>query len=710
MKKTIMWFILFTLSLSLLMAELQQPLEQPKDAAIRASRVNEITRNAPNLEFVVNPVDIIANFYDYMPGGYNRNPMILQPETTSTGYPAGGLYIGFHTKESVAASSQRRVYFAYINSAGELDQRSTVSTDNAWEGFPGTTIDPVTGDPFMAYHRSMPDNIYDCYLSYDLYHLIAAPGAWKTPFIAIDNPITSESYTGYATDQFIWPKVGIGPSPVEGKRRLYIYTDNSTNNSSGSALYNILIGKADFDGDMLANQLDLEFDFTTIPELDDLHYNNINRAIKDMVISDDGQVAFVGWHGHTFFIVYSSDFGETYTYLETNGRFNIEAPLTQLGGNEWFLANDDGSRPDMFLYPSGNGGHFNAFFTENNSKIVAISAFGLNTQETNNNNQYYPAFFYPKVYNYSIENGELFVHVIDLYIEGANPNDGVPMIPWDLDEDGEPDYDENGDLMIVNSVPTHYFNGVYADAFFHESNFKLSVNSNWVIAVWQDAEKVYMNYYEEPGFGEWAEKPEILIAVSGDYGVTWSQPAFMNAKVGDANYYPQLSGKIPVYVYPADRVEVIDDMHAKLHLFFMNDYSYGSYAGSPNAGANTGGMMHYAAINVEMPVAWINPVSSENNVLQPVKNAYLHNNYPNPFNPTTTIKFDLKISDKFVLEIFNVKGQKVATLVDEYLPTGTHEVVWNGKDDSNTPIASGVYFSRLRSGRYTSTKKMILMK
>ena len=86
-------------------------------------------------------------------------------------------------------------------------------------------------------------------------------------------------------------------------------------------------------------------------------------------------------------------------------------------------------------------------------------------------------------------------------------------------------------------------------------------------------------------------------------------------------------------------------------------------------------------------------------------------NYPNPFNPTTTISFSITQASPFVtLEIFNIKGQKIKTLVNDKLDEGLHHVVWNGKDDVNKPVASGIYFYKLQTGKYTAVKKMVLMK
>ena len=708
MKKVVLVMVLTLLAIGLFAEDFQQPAYQPKDVPSRATRSIDATREAPEVEFVVDPVDLIETFYDYQPGGYNCNPIILQPETTSTGMPAGGLYIAFHITESAAATAQRRVYYAYINADGNLQTVSTITDNNVREGYPGIDIDPVTGDPIAAWHNVVEDDqTYDVSMSYDIYHIIGGPGAWATSFIAIDNPEDSEPYTGHDDDEFIWPKVKIGPSPIEGKQRVYVYGDNYTSNSGGVANYNMLVGKADFDGNDLLAQTPLEFEYQSFPFLDDLQYNDIDRAIKDVAVADDGHVAFVGWYGKTFFVEYSDDYGETYTHIEKETDYALVNPQNQDGS--YYFENETTGEPEViWAYPSSDGGHFNAFYTEGNERIVAMSAFGINSDANQEEGMYMPAMFYPKIYNYMIEDGQLEVDVIDLYIEGVDPNDDQPMIPWDLDEDGVVDeFTSDGFVGFVSSVPSYYYAGDAQDAFFHESNFKLSVNSNWVIAVWQDAENIYFNHYEEPGYEDWADTPEIAIAVSADYGVHWSQPAFLNAKEDDENYHAALNGMIPEYVYAANKLEVIDDTHAKLHIFFLNDYSYGSY--TQGNGSNTGGMLQYAALQVEMPGGFINPSSSDPNEINPA-NAHLFNNYPNPFNPETTIKFETKQAGDVTLEVYNIRGQKIKTLVNENLPAQSHSVVWNGTDDNNKSVSSGVYFYKLKSGRYTSTKKMILMK
>ncbi len=88
----------------------------------------------------------------------------------------------------------------------------------------------------------------------------------------------------------------------------------------------------------------------------------------------------------------------------------------------------------------------------------------------------------------------------------------------------------------------------------------------------------------------------------------------------------------------------------------------------------------------------------------------LYGNYPNPFNPSTSIKYSVANEQLVNIDIYNVRGQKVKTLVNEVIPSGDHSVVWNGKDDSNKNVSSGIYFFNMKSGKFTSSRKMILMK
>lgn len=102
-------------------------------------------------------------------------------------------------------------------------------------------------------------------------------------------------------------------------------------------------------------------------------------------------------------------------------------------------------------------------------------------------------------------------------------------------------------------------------------------------------------------------------------------------------------------------------------------------------------------------------VGNDDNTI-PVVITELKGNHPNPFNPETTIRYSVSANEPVNIEIYNVKGQLVKTLVNEIKSSGNHSAVWNGKDNNNNNVSSGVYFYKMKAGKFSSTKKMILMK
>ena len=90
----------------------------------------------------------------------------------------------------------------------------------------------------------------------------------------------------------------------------------------------------------------------------------------------------------------------------------------------------------------------------------------------------------------------------------------------------------------------------------------------------------------------------------------------------------------------------------------------------------------------------------------------LMGNYPNPFNPVTSIKYQVSgIGYQLVqIDIYNLRGQKVRSLVNDYHENGEYSVVWDGTDDNGMRVGSGVYFYNMRAGEYQSVRRMVLLK
>lgn len=88
----------------------------------------------------------------------------------------------------------------------------------------------------------------------------------------------------------------------------------------------------------------------------------------------------------------------------------------------------------------------------------------------------------------------------------------------------------------------------------------------------------------------------------------------------------------------------------------------------------------------------------------------LFQNYPNPFNPDTRIAFDLPKNEYVTVNIFDMRGAEVITLIDGLKQTGHHELIWDGKDKLGNHVTSGVYFCKIQAGRLSQVRKMLLIR
>ena len=703
MKKFLVLFVL-VIFVATMFADLMQPANTKTEIENipHTPRVLENTsRDVPDWEFYVDPVGLLTNYYDYMPGSYNSTPVRIQPDEVG-----GGIYITFHARET--AASTRRVYYAYVDADGNVTNTATISTDDLHEGYSGVDVDPVTGDPIVSWHvnidTSTPDN--ECVVTYDMYHLGSA-GLWKTPFVVIDDSYISND----PADEFEWPYVYIGPSPDPAKRRVYI-TANNAFATTGSPSENVLIAYADFDENDFNMQSELDWTYHTIPIMDEWNQGipEWKRPNSAMAVSEDGKVAIFGYvitDGATsttpdmMYCLLSTNYGEedSFEYYEGQAEFDIPNPQNQ-DGSYAFVDPDTGAPHELYMEPYLCN-HQNVIFTNDDSQLKFLGNMNMMLRPSS----WYPDWplMYPKLFTFDIDNEEFSFQ--DLYLTGANPNDNIPMLPWDLDEDGAVDeFDPDGFVMLQDGWPIYHFDNGVA---FHENSFKITKNeeNDWLAVVWSEGLKSRYGNVPEPGYEAWAEYPEVAIAISADGGETWEETIIFNAKSDDDNYAPEIDGMIPVYFYPGDYIEDLGDGYGLLHLFFLDDNSYGSSI--QGHGENLGGTQTYTAIKI-----FFGDPGSEvgNNVITP-EIARLSQNYPNPFNPTTMINYSLNEASDVTIEVFNVKGQKVKTLVNEYQEAGAQSIEWNGIDENNKSVSSGVYFYKMRAGgRYTSTRKMILLK
>lgn len=113
-------------------------------------------------------------------------------------------------------------------------------------------------------------------------------------------------------------------------------------------------------------------------------------------------------------------------------------------------------------------------------------------------------------------------------------------------------------------------------------------------------------------------------------------------------------------------------------------------------------------------VIWFQNGGPITNINKPIANLPdkigVRQNFPNPFNPLTQIRYSIPTSQNVTITLYNILGQKIKTLLSQKQTAGEHKVIWDARDDSGQPVSSGIYFYQLRAGDFTETKKMMLMR
>ena len=126
------------------------------------------------------------------------------------------------------------------------------------------------------------------------------------------------------------------------------------------------------------------------------------------------------------------------------------------------------------------------------------------------------------------------------------------------------------------------------------------------------------------------------------------------------------------------------------------------------------GVVDYSYSSFKIEPRYSSDISIASWIQEDIVNVnYNLNNYPNPFNPTTTISFELNTesTENTEIGIYNLKGQKVKSFeINQFTNSPVHQVTWNGTDNNEQPVSSGIYFYTLISGDHKITKKMLLMK
>jgi len=735
MKRTIMVILTLGLVFSFAFAKEMQPGTNLKVLPTPELDVNKIqaaprygdsaAKTAPQYTFITTPTSIITNYYDYMIGSYNGLPLRVIPQDQG-----GGYFMAYHGRRQ--PTTTRRAFYAHLDEYGNVVNNNEITSVQNNEGYATVAVDPVSGKPLYAWHGNHDsDAELEVQFASDAF-IAGISGLFNDVQVAIDNPqtITAPNGTSTNNNEFIWPTAQVGPSPVDGKRRVYIAARNSESIAYGPS-ENLQIAYADFDGDEIEMGMPMVWNHITIPEMNawNMDTNEWRRPFHALTTDNAGNLYYAGYHFATdgdgvdniiepdIDIFVCPNYGQgTWSRVTAYSWKQAWNPPGTIGGDGYFQ-DDDGAVPDdELIYSLANSSHINAS-VDDYGRVHVFGVWALSTKDSG----YWPP--YQVVKEFVFDPADQSIVVNDVHPK-KHPDDDYneTFIPWDMEAPfGEPEYSqaEDGnfylDMALLYGHPgftwpfPHWDRTAHSDAmFFHYNNTKITDSNGhgMMAAVWQDCQRAYWyNIDSDVDYMAYSNTPEIFIAVTSDNGASWSEPIKLNNQE-----IPEFSGIKPMWVYPADHVLYTgmqgNNKVGKLGIMFYNDFTWGSNAIDPSYHPNPdGGEVMFMELEIVFPIG----TSADDPTIPSVSNM-LRQNYPNPFNPETTISFDLPKAGNVNLGVYNTKGQLVKTLVDGNLNNGRQSFVWNGTDAQGQPVSSGLYFYRLSTNGQVETKKMMLMK
>jgi len=297
-----------------------------------------------------------------------------------------------------------------------------------------------------------------------------------------------------------------------------------------------------------------------------------------------------------------------------------------------------------------------------------------------------------------------------LLIVWEDKRDGASDIYGQLiNENGEIQWEENGKLLI------DYEND--------QSIITMQYDNDYFYLTWRDAridpgaQDVAIQKFDMNGEPVWPEPAPFV--VSND--IIQDNPTMVkvgeNILVAWENDYSDIGADVHVQLITGDNgntawssegeVLVAAEKRQVLArlVSFDNMYAFSAWSDGRSSGKE-----EIKGIYAQKIDATFGTHADDPSVI-PARHLSLHPNYPNPFNPETTIAFDLTRNDRVSLNVYNVRGQLVRTLIDgEYLESGRHQQVWNGLDNNDRKVGSGVYFYRLQGENAEQIMKMLLLK
>ncbi len=265
---------------------------------------------------------------------------------------------------------------------------------------------------------------------------------------------------------------------------------------------------------------------------------------------------------------------------------------------------------------------------------------------------------------------------------------------------------ENPDYVVNDPCETRFMYSVYGDDFDIEPGetrdfylaFFLANSEFGLIEILDDLESFYESGFDLSIFDGDPSIPGIIATQPQQDGqsifVDWYIPT-----MPDSLYLCYKEANAPAIDYQVLNLDTDTGSFMLENLAEETDY-------------NIKVAVVYGDVYLESPVVTQNTTEdndAEDGDIPPIEVGEM-SVYPNPFNPETTIGYSLQEKGHVIVEVFNIRGQKVATLLDAVQESGQHSVVWDGSDQAGKSCTSGIYFCRLKASSNVLTRKMLLLK
>ncbi|MDD2331794.1 MAG: carboxypeptidase regulatory-like domain-containing protein [Candidatus Cloacimonetes bacterium] len=578
------------------------PTKVPNSQAVPARRLSpDQTRNAPDWTFIYQPTNLMTSYYDYMIGSYGGFPVQAVPAAFG-----GGYFLTFMGKRTPTGT--RRVFFCYINDNGFLEVCYELTNVVNNEGYSSLVFDPVAGKPLYSWHENADaDTEYEVRFVSDAF-IIGIPGLMNDITTVINNPTTITSPSNITTmdNEFIWPQNVVGPSPIPGKRRIYVLAQNSVTHSDGP-VGNAYIAYADFNANDIEYGTILTWSYTSIPEMNNWNVETEiwRRPSYGMTVDNSGNLYVMGYHtsmmGATSVIepdvdvFICSNYGQgTWSHHSFSSAIPSWNPPTQFGQGPGYFLNASGIpyQDNELTWELTNSTHFNVTI-DNLCRIQIAGLWSL----CGNDGTYMQNLNCVRnlIYDPNTQTCESKL----IYPQTKNPSGEYQ--PWDLlPPYGQADgYTSDGNpRMVTDWNYPHWDDNLHDNAMmFHYSYVRLTqpTASGKMAVVWQNSGKARQyNYFMNPENAAYENSPEIMISISEDNGNHWCDPIRMSGV-----NVTQLATGTPMWVCPGNTM-LENGNQAELALMYYADYSWGAYVLAPPAQPmNDGGIVKFTPLSID---------------------------------------------------------------------------------------------------------------